>query len=155
LQIAERIRAWVDQHLELTVTIGIGPTASDEAGISRSFADATMAVSRKVTLGVNQIIDAEEVKDKQQAWFADLDRIRAIARKLRLAEPEWRSELKLLFEEMAVQRLSKEDVGRQLHYFMFQLEYEIESAYAEGSQAWLAQAKQTMLEALAQYGSAA
>lgn len=152
LKMSEQIRSWVDKNLDITVTIGIGSVANNESAISRSFDDAATAVSHKVTLGVNQIIDAVEVNGHSQGeWFNDLEIIRTIVRQLRMSEPDWGNSLKRLFNEMTVQRLRKEDVDRQLHYFIFHLEYELEGAWPETAKEWLTQAKSSLQLAIEQY----
>ncbi|HZG86283.1 helix-turn-helix domain-containing protein [Paenibacillus sp.] len=151
LQLAEQIRAWVEDHLDFTVTIGIGPPANDEADIHRSFEEASEAVSRKVSLGSNQIIDAVELKDKPAGeWFAYLEGIRSIVRKLRMSEPDWLDDAKRLFGDMAVHRLRKDDVDRLLHYLIFHLEYELEGTMQEAVKFWLAEAKPRLLAATEQ-----
>ncbi|GAA4829841.1 hypothetical protein GCM10023310_03530 [Paenibacillus vulneris] len=151
LQLSDQIRAWVEKHLDFTVTIGIGSAATQESEIGRSFDEAAAAVSRKVTLGVNQIIDAVEVKGRPDGeWFAYLEMIRTIVRKLRMSEPEWLSELNQLFNEMTVHRLGKDDVERLLHYFIFHLEYEMEGTLPEAAKLWLQDAKPVLLLALEQ-----
>ncbi|WP_426452544.1 helix-turn-helix domain-containing protein [Paenibacillus sp. S-38] len=142
LQLSEQVRSWVEKHLEFTVTIGIGSAAHHESAIGRSFDDAAAAVSCKVTLGVNQIIDAVEIKGKPEGeWFDYLERIRTIVRKLRMSESGWSAELQRLFQEMTVRHLRKDDVDRLLHYLVFQLEYEMEEALPDDAKAWLQDAK--------------
>ncbi|WP_245946683.1 helix-turn-helix domain-containing protein [Paenibacillus cellulosilyticus] len=137
LQLSEQIRAWVEGHLDFTVTIGIGMPADDETAIARSYEDAEAAVSRKVSLGSNQIIDAVEVRGRQDGeWFDYLEMIRTIVRQLRMSEQDWQNELKQLFGEMAVHRLRKGDVDRLLHYLIFHLEYELDGALPEVVKPW-------------------
>lgn len=151
LQIAEQIRAWVERYLDFTVTIGIGLAAGSEEAISRSFHEAMAAVSRKVTLGVNRIIHTVEAKDKTDSeWFAYLEMIRTIVRKIRMLETEWIGELELLFNEMAVHQLRKEDVERLLNYLVFQLEFELEGTLPGEAKTWFLEAKPELLLALKQ-----
>lgn len=151
LQLSEQIRTWVESHLDFTVTIGVGSPVEDESGIGGSFDDATAAVSRKVSFGVNQIIDSVEVKGKSDSeWFAYLEMIRTIVRQLRMSEEEWHNELKRLFGEMAVHRLRKDDVDRLLDYLVFHLEYELEGALPEVVKLWLQETKPAMLADMAQ-----
>nr|WP_275983686.1 helix-turn-helix domain-containing protein [Paenibacillus hamazuiensis] len=149
LQLSEQIRSWIEEHLEFTVTIGIG-TASDDAGdICRSFEAAEEAVGHKVTLGINQIIDAVEVKEKPAGeWFVYLQMIQAAVRHFRLSEPEWTGVFGRLFREMAVHRLPKDDVERLLHYLIFQTERELDGWLPEIVNAWEARTKPELLEVL-------
>lgn len=149
LQLSEQIRAWVESHLDFTVTIGIGAPADDESAIARSFEDAEAAVSRKVSLGSNQIIDAVEVRGRQDGeWFEYLEIIRTIVRQLRMSESDWQSELKQLFSEMAVHRLRKDDVERLLHYFIFHLEYELDGSLPEAVKSWQEEVKPELASAV-------
>lgn len=151
LQIAEQIRAWVENYLNFTVTMGIGLAAGSEEAISRSFHEAMGAVSRKVTLGVNRIIHTVETKEQADSeWFAYLEMIRAIVRKIRMLEQGWSVELERLFTEMAVHQLRKNDVERLLHYLVFQLEFELEGTLPEEAKEWLGEAKPELLLALKQ-----
>ncbi|MGO4374056.1 AraC family transcriptional regulator, partial [Paenibacillus sp. MCAF20] len=152
LQLSEQIRTWVESHLDFTVTIGVGSPVEDESGIGGSFDDAMAAVSRKVSFGVNQIIDSVEVKGKSDSeWFAYLEMIRTIVRQLRMSEEEWHNELKRLFGEMAVHRLRKDDVDRLLDYLVFHLEYELEGALPEVVKLWLQETKPAILADMAQF----
>jgi Response regulator containing CheY-like receiver domain and AraC-type DNA-binding domain len=151
LQLSEQIRSWVESHLDFTVTIGIGTPAEDEPSIARSFEEAEAAVSRKVSLGVNQIIDAVEVKGKSgREWFNYLEMIRTLVRQLRMSDQEWRNALRQLFNEMAVQRLRKDDVDRLVHYFIFHLEYELDGSLPEVMTPWLQVAKPRLATATEQ-----
>ncbi|WP_310829637.1 helix-turn-helix domain-containing protein [Paenibacillus pedocola] len=151
LQIAEQIRSWVESHLNFTVTIGIGTAVNDEPAIALSFEEAAAAVSRKVSLGLNRVIDSVEVKEnKEGEWFVYLEMIRSLVRQLRMSEPEWLNELKRLFGEMAVHRLRKEDVDRLLHYLIFHLEYELERTLPEITGPWLQDAKPDLLGSVEQ-----
>ncbi|MBE1440898.1 helix-turn-helix domain-containing protein [Paenibacillus sp. OAS669] len=151
LQMSEQIRAWVDKNLDFTVTIGIGSAAENESAISRSFDDALEAVNRKVTLGINQIIDTVEWSSHSHGdWFNYLEIIRTIVRQLRMSDTGWENELRRLFREMTVECLPKDEVERQLHYFVFHLEYEMEKVLPETVKAWLQEAKPDLLLAIAQ-----
>ncbi|AEI40606.1 helix-turn-helix domain-containing protein [Paenibacillus mucilaginosus] len=151
LQLSEQVRSWVEKHLEFTVTIGIGSAAHRESDIGRSFEDAAAAVSCKVTLGVNQIIDAVELQERQGGeWFDYLEMIRTIVRKLRMSESGWPGELLRLFHEMRVRHLRKDDVERLLHYLVFQLDYEMAETLPDEAKAWLQDAKPALLLALGQ-----
>ncbi|GBG11774.1 AraC family transcriptional regulator [Paenibacillus agaridevorans] len=151
LHLSEQIRSWVEGHLDFTVTIGIGTPADDEASIARSYEDAEAAVSRKVSVGVNQIIDSIEVTGKSNGeWFEYLEIIRTIVRQLRMLESGWQNELKRLFHEMTVQRLGKDDVNRLMHYFIFHLEYELDAALPEAMKSWQQEGKSRLIAAAEQ-----
>ncbi|MGO4546311.1 AraC family transcriptional regulator [Paenibacillus sp. 2TAB23] len=151
LQLSEQVRSWVESHLDFTVTIGVGTHAEDESEIGCSFDDAMAAVSRKVSFGVNQIIDSVEVKgSSDREWFSYLEMIRTIVRELRMSENEWLHALKGLFNEMSIQRLRKDDVNRLLDYLIFHLEYELEGALPEAVKLWLQDVKPVLVAAVAQ-----
>ncbi|MDQ0889035.1 two-component system response regulator YesN [Paenibacillus sp. V4I9] len=149
LQLSEQIRAWIESHLDFTVTIGIGTAVEEVAGISRSFEEAAEAVSHKVTLGVNQIIDAVEVKGNTSGeWFLYLQLMQTAVRHLRMGELEWKNDFEQLFSNMVVHRLQKDDVDRLLHYFIFHLERELESWLPEAAKFWKQTVKPELLETL-------
>lgn len=151
LQLSEQIRSWVENHLDFTVTIGIGTPVNEESAIGSSFNDALAAVSRKVSFGLNQIIDSVHVKGRLDGeWFAYLEMIRTIVRQLRMSENEWLDGLKGLFGEMAVHRLGKDDVDRLLNYFIFHLGYELEGSLPEAVKLWLQHTKPELLAAVKQ-----
>ncbi|WP_028552192.1 AraC family transcriptional regulator [Paenibacillus sp. UNC451MF] len=150
LQISEQIRSWVEEHLEFTVTIGVGTAADEESAIGGSFKAAAEAVSHKVTRGTNQVIAGVEITRKHDGELFDyLDTIRTIVRMLRMSEPNWMNELKRLFGMMTLHHLGKDDVDRLLHYFIFHLEYELEGAQLEVED-WLRKAKPGLLLAIEQ-----
>ena len=148
---SEQIRGWVEKNLKFTVTIGIGSVADNEGDIRLSFDDAFTSVSRKVTLGINQVIDAGAVEESpHEDWYSVLEIIRTVVRQMRTSEPEWEKELARLFAGMSAQGLRKEDVERQLHYFIFHLEYELKKAWGETAEEWLAHVKPELLLAIEQ-----
>ncbi|CAH1213066.1 HTH-type transcriptional activator RhaR [Paenibacillus allorhizoplanae] len=150
LKLAEQIRSWIADQLDFTVTIGIG-TATDAGNIIRSFQEATHAVNRKVTLGINQIIDTIEVQEGTSSeWFTYLQWIQAVVRQVRQAESGWLDHLVNLFQEMRTQGLSKEDIDRLLHYLIFQMERELEGIMPEIDKHWHSSMKSDLLLGLEQ-----
>ncbi|CAN7308963.1 helix-turn-helix domain-containing protein [Paenibacillus sp. LjRoot153] len=150
LKLTEQIRSWIADQLDFTVTFGIG-TATNAALVSRSLQEATHAVNRKVTLGINQIIDTVEVQEGSSGeWFSYLQWIQSVVRQVRQAESGWQEHLVNLFQEMRSQQLPKEDIDRLLHYLIFQLERELEGIMPEIGKYWSSSLKPELLLAMEQ-----
>ncbi|MDD9269243.1 helix-turn-helix domain-containing protein [Paenibacillus sp. GCM10023248] len=137
LKLAEHIRSWIEAHLDFTVTFGVGGVAEDVALIRRSYQEAGRAVNRKVTLGINQIIDTvEDNETLSDEWFTYLQLIQTVVRQIRMSEAGWPDAFAKLFHEMRVQRLQREDIERLLQYFVFQMERELEGIQPEMDAYW-------------------
>lgn len=150
LKLTEQIRSWIADQLDFTVTFGIG-NATDSSMISRSYQEATHAVNRKVTLGINKIIDTVEVQEGLSGeWFTYLQWIQSVVRQVRQAELGWQEHLVNLFQEMRSQQLPKEDIDRLLHYLIFQLERELEGIMPEIGKYWRSILKPDLLLAMEQ-----
>ncbi|OAS18016.1 helix-turn-helix domain-containing protein [Paenibacillus oryzisoli] len=150
LKLTEQIRSWISDQLDFTVTFGIG-NATDSSMISRSYQEATHAVNRKVTLGINKIIDTVEVQEGSSGeWFTYLQWIQSLVRQVRQAELKWQDHLVSLFQEMRSQQLPKEDINRLLHYLIFQLERELEGIMPEVGKYWSSSLKPDLLLAMEQ-----
>ncbi|NOU62858.1 helix-turn-helix domain-containing protein [Paenibacillus sp. LMG 31461] len=151
LKMMEQIRAWIEGHLDFTVTIGIGTMVDDVALVRQAYQEAGLAVSRKVTLGTNQIIDTVDGGEKlTDEWFAYLQLIQGTVLQLRMAENGWSNNFTKLFDEMRTHQLQREDIQRLLEYFIFQLERELVGMASDISSYWRDHLKVVMLQSLAE-----
>lgn len=149
LKLTEQIRSWIEAHLDFTVTFGVGTVAEDVALIRRSYQEAGQAVNRKVTLGINQIIDTVEGNEKlSDEWFTYLQLIQAVVRQVRLADQGWSAAFSKLFHEMRVQQLQRGDIERLLQYVIFQMERELEGTQPEIDMYWKTSLKSELMQAL-------
>lgn len=125
-QVGEHVLNWVEKHLDLTVTIGIGRVAADVADLPQSYESALEALDYKSTLGNNRLINYRVVEERVgvQSW-QQLQQARQVAQAFRLGEADWPDKLNAFFLALRESRLSKNDLYNILHYFIFQLEREM------------------------------
>lgn len=149
LRLAEQIRLWVEKHLHFTVTLGLGTDALDLDDISRSYDEALHALSFKITLGGNRVIESAELgRTPRMELFSDLKQVHDLVRQLRTAEPDWRDKLGELFQAMYQGLCQKEEVHRLLSYLMFQLDREMTGAPEQLAAYWERKGKPMLDEAI-------
>lgn len=126
IQIGEHVRAWVEKHLELTVTIGIGQVVKEAADLPQSYETALEALDYKSTWGNNRLIRYQAIEERGgvHSW-QQLQQARQVAQSFRLGEADWEQKLDDFFAALRESGLSKNDLYNLLHYLMFQFEREM------------------------------
>lgn len=66
----EQARQWVEEHLKLTITVGIGEKAERYTDIPESYEQARAALKYKMILGDNRIIHYAEVSGEDRGMHS-------------------------------------------------------------------------------------
>ncbi|GIP50049.1 hypothetical protein J53TS2_36400 [Paenibacillus sp. J53TS2] len=116
---AEEFKKWIHQHLELTISIGIGADSKSIETIADSYRNAHENVELKTIFGIHSIID-----NRKSAAILNLDRyayLQALdyaAQSFRMNESEWREKLTQIFGELGKMRFRKRDMAEFAQAFL-------------------------------------
>lgn len=136
-ELCETVRAWVEQHLDYTVTVGIGASFEQSEEIVHSYAEAVDALNYKTTIGPNKVIGYWEVWGRTQGeTFHQLQMIRSLSRSFRMGEDKWIQELSSLFDELQAGIWSRDDITGLLSFLQFNLYREVVEFSSELQEDW-------------------
>lgn len=125
-ELCEAVRLWVQQHLHITISIGMGPQAGAMDGIPYSYQEAVQALQYKATFGTNRTISYLEIDPKPSNGIYDyLSRVRELAEFIRLGNPSWKEGLSGVFAEIAKERFTRDEITNLLSYFIYYLQKEM------------------------------
>lgn len=116
---AEEFKKWIHQHLELTISIGIGADSKSIETIADSYRNAYENVELKTVVGIHSIIDnrksAGMLNPDRYAYLQALD---YAAQSFRMNESEWRGKLTQLFAQLGKMRFRKRDMAEFAQAFI-------------------------------------
>ncbi|MCH1642365.1 AraC family transcriptional regulator [Paenibacillus timonensis] len=116
---AEEFKKWIHQHLELTLSIGIGADSKSIETLADSYRNALENVELKTVIGLHSVID-----NRKSAGILNLDRyayLQALdyaAQSFRMNESEWREKLTQIFGELGKMRFRKRDMAEFAQAFI-------------------------------------
>ena len=117
------LQEWVRDHLELTVSAGIGDVVDSIGRIADSFRSADRNVSFKAVFGMNALIDQEAKKTKEGGeQFNWLHALLEMAHHYRRESAEWEDKLQHIFAELKRTLLSQADLANLLNNLVHQLQ---------------------------------
>lgn len=149
IALLEHVRQWVEDHLKLTVTIGVGEIAPAFAAIPACFSQALQALDYKMMLGRNRIVCYGEVtKEGQGNAFAYFQHVHAMVQSFRSAKEDWRDQFRAIFRNIGQQLLNKDDIVYLAGYMMYSLGKEMSSMAKEFQELWTEEGLPALNEAL-------
>lgn len=116
---AEEFKKWIHQHLELTLSIGIGADSKSIETLADSYKNALENVELKTVIGLHSVID-----NRKSAGILNLDRyayLQALdyaAQSFRMKESEWREKLTQIFGDLGKMRFRKRDMAEFAQAFI-------------------------------------
>ncbi|THF73002.1 helix-turn-helix domain-containing protein [Cohnella fermenti] len=117
---AEEVREWLQNHLKLTITWGIGSSVTEVGDISKSCESAVRALDYKSALGSNRVIGHWEIEDLASGdLFVYLQYVRTIAQAFRVGSEDWKEQLGLLFAGLRSLLLPREEIDGVLIYMNY------------------------------------
>ncbi|MFK7691485.1 helix-turn-helix domain-containing protein [Paenibacillus sp. HJGM_3] len=120
LELFDHVRAWTQDHLKFTVTIGIGKQVAHLSDIGESYKAALNALKHKIALGENRLITSEHIASHGQVEvFSHLNAIRSIVQSFKMLDDEWTSKFDELFGEMKLSLLTKDEIMNLMNYFIY------------------------------------
>ncbi|MCS7463406.1 helix-turn-helix domain-containing protein [Paenibacillus doosanensis] len=137
LRLFDKVRQWGSQHLDFTVTVGIGEAAASLAEVPGSYEEALEALKYKSALGGDRIIEHREIAAKSQGEvYEHLHVMRSLGQKYRLGDRDWELELEELFRELADGLFASDDIAATLHYLIYHMQREITELPGELQTVW-------------------
>ncbi|MDF2927628.1 MAG: hypothetical protein K0R57_6542 [Paenibacillaceae bacterium] len=142
--LSEKARAWVEQYLKFTVTVGLGSPIQEQDGerLQLSCLQAAAAVECKVSLGPNRVI-AYDRQMKLAPEEGELDsllhEIREAAQWFRIGHTDWEVLLTHIFQTVASGMYSRQDLGSLIRAFKTQLRREQQELSQEFQEVWASQ----------------
>jgi two-component system response regulator YesN len=137
MHISKRMQEWIGEHLQFTVSIGVGAEIDNNNDIHFSYETAKEYISFKQIFGTNQIIGHWSLVAKTPGdVFQHLQKTREIAEQFRLGEEQWKMEYTNLFHSIKEKLLSKSDLKHLMDYMFFHFQKEIMKLAEEIQSYW-------------------
>ncbi|TLS52752.1 helix-turn-helix transcriptional regulator [Paenibacillus antri] len=137
VDLCETVRAWVDEHVDYTVTIGIGSTAERLGDVVQSHQEAVEALNYKSTLGNNKVIGYWDIWSRPHGeTFDQLQKIRALSQSFRMGERKWEQELNSLFRDLKSGVWSRDEIADLMNFLQFNLYREIVEFSSDLQEDW-------------------
>ena len=124
--ICDRTRLWMKDHLDYTVSIGVGTGVTAPSGIARSFDEAEEALAYKTAAGENRTIPYWEVeRNIDKATFEYLQLICDIADSFKRRNGDWKIGILQLMDDFKSKFFLRQDIVNLLNYLIFHISKEI------------------------------
>ncbi|MFC0332273.1 helix-turn-helix domain-containing protein [Paenibacillus sepulcri] len=135
--LCDRIRLWIQDNLEYTVTIGIGSVVEELGDVPRSFDEAEEALTYKSSAGMNRIIAYSDTeRGFQLDSFVYLQLIRSIADSFKLRDADWKIKFAELVDHMRSRLFLRQDMVNLLQYMIFHISKEVWDLPVPYKEAW-------------------
>ncbi|WP_254664086.1 helix-turn-helix domain-containing protein [Paenibacillus sp. HGF5] len=145
----EQARQWVEEHLKLTITVGIGEKVERYTVIPESYEQARAALKYKMILGDNRIIHYAEVSGEDRGNAFDfLNLIRSMAQSFRLVNKDWQEKYSTLIHNIEQNMLDRDGVVNLADYMMYSLGREMSCMAKEFQELWLTEGQPALRNAL-------
>lgn len=151
--LCEKIRLWIDENLDYTVSIGIGRSVPDWSGVPVSFDEAGKALREKPVEGSATIAYRDVLERVRQGAVDDLKTVHDIVDSFKRRDRTWEAELARFAEEMAQRLTVRQDVDHLMAYFLFNLSNAFSELPAVYKEIW-GEAEQRLKNKLQRYASA-
>lgn len=134
---AEEFKRWIHQHLELTISIGIGADSKSVDTLADSYRNAYENVELKTIFGTHSLID-----NRRSAGILNLDRyayLQALdyaVQSFRMNDSEWREKLTQIFGELGKMRFRKRDMAEFAQAFIKRMDQAVLALSASVQSRW-------------------
>lgn len=146
IELAEQFRKWINQHLELTVSIGIGRDADSIASVADACRSARNLVMLKTIFGTNAIIDHRMSAGMSSLnSYAYLQALEGVAQSFRKHERDWREKLAQIFAELRKTRFVKEDMAAFMNGYLMQMDKAVGTLSEEVQELWRSEYRAALL----------
>lgn len=151
MNVLDHSRVWVEEHLKLTITAGVGGTAEILSSIPESYTQALQALKYKMIFGENQIIFYTSIKTEEQGkMFNYFEHIQVMAQSFRLVRSDWRQQYKSILHNMEQDMLNQDDIFSLANYMIYSLGQEINKMAKEYQEFWVLVGQPSLNKALYQ-----
>lgn len=137
LRMCEELRAWVEQYLKFTVTIGFGDGVQNLASIPQSYEAAAQMLEVKASAGSNQVITHETLAAKPAfALMEQLPAIHSMAHLFRTGNKEWEAVFRGIFATVRTGLPPRKTITDLADYLLLHCHGEIGELSEEAVAAW-------------------
>lgn len=134
---AEEFQKWINQHLELTITIGVGADSDSIETVADSYRNAHDNVELKMIFGTNTIIDNRKSAGKLSLDnYVYLQALDQAVQSFRMNESDWREKLTQIFTELRKMRFMKQDMTGLVNIFAKRMDQAVKALSANIQQIW-------------------
>lgn len=152
LQMCEHLRAWAEQYLKFTVTIGIGDTVDHFASIPYSYETAFELLEMKAAVGHNRIISQETVTPNANALLYDsLESIRRMIRQFMSLNDQWEDVFHDVFRVLKGIGLPRKAIASLSDYMVYRFNGEIKELPDELQLVWSEKLLPSLLQTIKQF----
>ncbi|MDQ8738014.1 helix-turn-helix domain-containing protein [Paenibacillus sp. LHD-38] len=149
LLVLENSRVWVEEHLKLTITAGVGRTVEVFTAISESYTEALQALKYKMIMGENTIIFYTSIRTEEQGKSFDyFQQIQAMTQSFRLVRDDWREQYKSILKNIEKDMLNQDHIISLTDYMIYSLGREMNKMAKEFQEYWNQVGEPALNEAL-------
>ncbi|MBD2870847.1 helix-turn-helix domain-containing protein [Paenibacillus arenilitoris] len=149
MNILENARAWIEQNLKLTITIGVGEPVKGHALIPESYAHALHALKYKMTLGDNKVIFySRMVREEHEKSFDYFQLVHSMAQSFRLSREDWRNQYDTVMRSIGQDVWNRDNVLSIADYMIYSIGREMGLMPKEFQELWTGVGQQSLEEAL-------
>ncbi|WP_261305158.1 helix-turn-helix domain-containing protein [Paenibacillus andongensis] len=124
--VGEKCHDWINEHLRISLTMGIGSVVKKPEEIHSSYQAASSALHHKLSLGQEAVVMSDDLPGQSHyhryQYFQSMSQF---VREFRLAGDGWRIRLDAIFQSFINDNLRNEEIHLQLETLMKILEREV------------------------------
>lgn len=135
----------------LTVTIGYSRIITIPEELRKAYREAEEALTFKAVTGANRVIQYEELTHSEVDIYSHLKIAHEIVLAYRTGSNHWRDKYRLLFEQIRVTKLRKEELVNIMNFLVFYLERERELFPQELQNSWSEHILPRLMDQLEQF----
>lgn len=125
--LAANSREWVEQHLQVTITLGTGVTVHDISQVHQSYESALQSLGYSLTLGRDGIVMYSDLpQGREQESYRYLQNIADLVKAFRLTQEVWRDHLKQMLDRAESEPLRDESIRSLVLSLLQMLSRELE-----------------------------
>ncbi|TLS51658.1 helix-turn-helix transcriptional regulator [Paenibacillus antri] len=129
--------AWIEGHLKITATIGVGAAVTKAKAICDSFGEARRMLKYKHALGGNRVIGYGALdRADRSSHMGLIATARDLAEAFRLAAPGWRESLDGWFDDIRKLLVPEDRVELLLHCLLYHVRREVAQLSDEFAAVW-------------------
>ncbi|MFC4597420.1 helix-turn-helix domain-containing protein [Cohnella hongkongensis] len=146
---------WIDHHLNIKISIGLGSPVWDTKQISVSYGEARQLLKYKLSLGKNRLIGNWDLEGTvRSGHLGMIVSSRDLAVQYRLAVPDWRERLDDWLDQAKKQLAPKEDIDMLLQGLVYHIRREVSQMSDEMQVVWNAEFDPELERAMKEQASA-
>lgn len=128
---------WIDDHLNIKISIGLGSPAWEMNAISVSYDEARQMLEYKLSLGKNRLIGNGDIESMDRSSFLGMiASSRDLAVHYRLAVPDWQDRLNEWLNRAKTLFVPMEDSDMLLHSLVYHIRNEVSQLSDELHGVW-------------------